>query len=448
MKKLEKLKKITALLKNHGFDEIKWYISHKKQSQINLKYDTITEERCSNDWMYMLEVGYEGKRGCVYLSQPEVTEKMIEEMKEAALLWGREFIPLELEQKECITSFHDHWEKEEGKERILRKLQEACQSAKQVDESIRISKCSYETVEEGIYLLDDQVEGFHETTGYHCFQTGIIAENEIGRDISSGCQYGADLESMDFVHCIREAAFYAIDRIGGEPIPSGSYPVILHGTVMAELLEAYLSSFYGRNILDKRSAICEKTGCQIAADSIILVEDPVYEGGRSTRTLDDEGVPVQMKYLIKDGIFTSALWNQQSAKEVGKRSTGNGFRGSVRSDVTTGVTNIILTSGPTAKMELTDMIKKVENGLFVTGVDGIFAGANTETGAFSLIAKGRVIRDGKEEEPFCEVTIAGNFFDMLMHMTMMAMDEICTEPCNASVAASSVFVGNLTISGR
>ena len=80
-------------------------------------------------------------------------------------------------------------------------------------------------------------------------------------------------------------------------------------------------------------------------------------------------------------------------------------------------------------------------------VDGVFAGINVMTGTFSLIVKGRKIENGRETDAFCQVTIAGNFFDMLGQIQGIANDYISTYPDCASVIAPSVYVGELAVSG-
>ena len=80
-------------------------------------------------------------------------------------------------------------------------------------------------------------------------------------------------------------------------------------------------------------------------------------------------------------------------------------------------------------------------------VDGVFAGINVMTGTFSLIVKGRKIENGQETDAFCQVTIAGNFFDMLGQIQGIANDYISTYPDCASVIAPSVYVGELAVSG-
>ena len=116
-----------------------------------------------------------------------------------------------------------------------------------------------------------------------------------------------------------------------------------------------------------------------------------------------------------------------------------------------GITNVILQSEcdlvEKTESSILDLKKKMCHGILVTDVDGVFAGINVMTGTFSLIVKGRKIENGRETDAFCQVTIAGNFFDMLGQIQGIANDYISTYPDCARVIAPSVYVGELAVSG-
>ena len=47
-------------------------------------------------------------------------------------------------------------------------------------------------------------------------------------------------------------------------------------------------------------------------------------------------------------------------------------------------------------MSLKNLKQNMGNGLYIVSCDGMFAGANTVSGDFSLISKGYLLEDGKE----------------------------------------------------
>ena len=98
--------------------------------------------------------------------------------------------------------------------------------------------------------------------------------------------------------------------------------------------------------------------------------------GRVCRRIDDEGIPVKEKYLIKEGTFKTQLVNKELAKKLKIEPTGNGFKQSPKSDVEIGITNVILQSecdlGEKTESSILDLKKKMCHGILVTDVDGVF----------------------------------------------------------------------------
>ena len=152
------------------------------------------------------------------------------------------------------------------------------------------------------------------------------------------------------------------------------------------------------------------------------------------------------KYLVRNGLLEQPLFNRKSAGEQGKKSTGNGFKPDLQSDIDTGVTNIRLEAGTEAG-DLPELLWELGEGLLVTTVDGVFAGTNVKDGSFSLIAGGRIVKDGKTGGAFRQVTIAGNFFEMLKNTRAAGRDYAATTPDCACVLAPSLLAGELVISG-
>ena len=87
-------------------------------------------------------------------------------------------------------------------------------------------------------------------------------------------------------------------------------------------------------------------------------------------------------------------------------------------------------------------------GLLITGVSGVFAGAKPNSGDFSLISSGYLVEGGKRCRAVNQITIAGNFFDMLKQVKAMGNDEYWMIAPNGNVRTPSVYVAALAISGK
>lgn len=326
-------------------------------------------------------------------------------------------------------------------------LLEAEREAYSVCKTALLETCCYEQIEKKVSVVSETGEVlFCDSTGCRCLRAAAMSKKDENTEYAAFCKYGNSLLDIEPKQLFRETAEEAADRLCGEPLASGSYQVILKNTVMAELLEAYLPAFYGENDKEAKSCLYGKKGKSVASCKLSVCEKPFAEGGRVTRRIDDEGTKVREKFLIKNGKLTSLLYSSESAREAGEVSTGNGFTDG-GNGIGTGVTNIFLEADADIAEDTEEMLARLENGIFVTAVDGIFAGTDIKTGAFSLIAKGKRIKAGKVAGAFREVAVSGNFFTLLKEVKGVGKVYMQTPPDCESVAAPDVRAGSITVSG-
>ena len=62
------------------------------------------------------------------------------------------------------------------------------------------------------------------------------------------------------------------------------------------------------------------------------------------------------------------------------------------------------------------LISMMRDGLYVTELKGLHAGADAVTGDFSIESAGFIVKDGKLANAVKGFTIAGNFFDLLKNI--------------------------------
>ena len=73
-------------------------------------------------------------------------------------------------------------------------------------------------------------------------------------------------------------------------------------------------------------------------------------------------------------------------------------------------------------MEFENLLLDVDNGLLITDVAGLHSGANSISGDFSLAAEGFLIENGKITTPIEQITIAGNFYNLLSDIKEIGND--------------------------
>ena len=111
--------------------------------------------------------------------------------------------------------------------------------------------------------------------------------------------------------------------------------------------------------------------------------------------------------------------NLKTAKKDGVKTTGNAFKGGLASPVKVNSTNLYIDKGSRSFDEL---IEHVQEGLYITNLEGMHAGANSITGDFSLAAQGKLIENGELSRGVKQITVAGNFFDLLKDIEEVGAD--------------------------
>lgn len=241
----------------------------------------------------------------------------------------------------------------------------------------------------------------------------------------------------------RQAARDAAGMLEATSYPTGRSPVVLDSRVVCELLDAFLPAFFAKNVRDRTSALAGKLGERIAGDLTVLEEDPFLPEGLCRRRFDDEGVPTTAKTLLSGGILRTYLCDRQSAGWCGLPPGGNGFR-TGGAEVCAGYTNLILRPGEMSQAEL---LAEMGSGLLITGVNGVFAGANYSSGDFSLLSRGYRVEGGRICGGVNQITIAGNFFELLRQTKAVGNDGAWIRSGVGGLLAPSVYAASLAVSG-
>ena len=197
----------------------------------------------------------------------------------------------------------------------------------------------------------------------------------------------------------------ALSKLGAEPVDSGKYNIIIASGALRDLLETYADVFSARSAYLKTSLLAGKEGQEVASPLVTLVDDPFYPGKFLHCPFDGEGVAVYAKNVIEKGQLKTLLYNRMYAKLMDRQTTGNAADA-----------KFIEPKGLYfAPGELTaeQLLAKLGNGLYITALNGLHAGANVQSGDFSLQAEGYLVEGGKKTRPVKNITIADNFFQML-----------------------------------
>lgn len=256
----------------------------------------------------------------------------------------------------------------------------------------------------------------------------MAVEFHIGRDFS---KFKAEQIARN---CVKKS----IDLLGGEILPSGTYPVVFNNEMMTAMLGTFSGLFSAKNVQEGKSLLKDKLGKTIADSQVTLIDDALHPAGYSTRAFDSEGYPSQKTILIDSGVLNSYLHNTITARKDNRHSTGNATR-SYKGTLQISPSNLYLVPGSTPAQ---DLFARHQRAVEIVALQGMHSGANIISGDFSLSAEGFLWENGKRLHSLKQFTVSGNILQLLQNVQAVADD--FKFDIN-SVGAPSVLVAELNL---
>ncbi|MBQ7344291.1 MAG: TldD/PmbA family protein [Clostridia bacterium] len=251
-----------------------------------------------------------------------------------------------------------------------------------------------------------------------CGINALIGEAVVGVGEENQQDYSfKNLTGEDTVaEVVDEAVGEALAKIGAGSVDSGKYNVVISGNQMRSLLSVFSSAFSAKAVLDGMSRLKGQEGEKIAADIVTITDDPQREGNAVGTTFDAEGVATHRKAVVEGGVLKTFLHNRETALAMGKETTANASKAGYSSPIGVRPYSFAIEPGDKSQDELFAM---VGNGIYITEINGLHAGANPVSGDFSLQSAGFLIKDGKKAEAVKGFTVAGNFFELLKSISAL-----------------------------
>lgn len=440
----EYIKEFTKAARDSGIGRLKYYMEESDTRTVSVYKGEIEKLERSEQRLLFIEGEVDGFSGSVFVEnfQPELRAEHIRLIRESALEGMRRFVSWNLPD--------------------LPDLPEVEQSPLALPQlADRLS-----AAEKAAYAQDRRVDQVNGCTIMEKRGT-VTLENESGRSVTdriSGGRFYIELTARegefarvgerslpfqwgkypDLVELARQTAADTAAKLDAASYRTGTSPVILDSRVVCELLNAFLPSFFAKNVQNHMSVLEGRLGERVAGACITLEEEPQLPGGLCRRRFDDEGVPTSAKTILSAGVLKTYLYNRQSAFQAGRAPGGNGFKPGYGEEPSTGYTNIMLRCGESSGEKL---LEEMGDGLLINGVSGVFAGAHPASGEFSLIAQGYKVSRGELCGSVSQITIAGNFFELLQHVQSIGCDTGWMQTAAGCVCAPSLYVSALAVSG-
>jgi PmbA protein len=206
---------------------------------------------------------------------------------------------------------------------------------------------------------------------------------------------------------VDEAWERCVGLLHGKPVASGHYDVIFDRECQVDLFHTFTMMFSGQSAKDGVNPMRDKVGAVIADEKLRLSDDPLITEGFGYSMFDSEGTPTRKLPLIHDGRLETLIHNSATAAHFGLATTGHAYRGT-KSRLGVGLHQLTIDPGSSGPDEL-----GAGEYLEITDLTGLHSGANAASGQFSFGAAGYLCRDSKRVQPVRQITVAGNFYQML-----------------------------------
>lgn len=276
------------------------------------------------------------------------------------------------------------------------------------------------------------------------------------KTVSRSFRMGAEMLTDSIIEELADAAVEGLDeRFEARRPKGGEMPVVMAAGASGILLHEAMGHAFEADFNRKgQSIFAGKIGKRVARRGINILDDATIPGNRGSLNYDDEGVPGQKTYMVRDGILESYLHDRISASYFGVPPTGNGRRESFRYNPIPRMRCTYMESGTDGSLQ--DIIGSVRKGIFVKE----FSNGQVKIGEgdFTFYVKaGWTIENGRLDMPVKDINIIGNGPEALADITAVAADLrvddgtwTCGKEQSAPVSCGipSVLVGKLTVGGE
>ena len=285
---------------------------------------------------------------------------------------------------------------------------------------------------------------------------GAIAKGEEGvvRQGFESINSRADFDALVGIEeRVLGAAKRAINQLEAKSVKGGQYSVILDPYLAGVFIHEAFGHLSEADFVYENPRMQEllTLGKPLGIEQLNVIDDATLPDLPGTMKYDDEGVPGQRKYLIKDGVLNQRLHSLETAGKMDEKPTGNARAIRASYPPIVRMTNTAIEPGETP---FADMVKDIDEGVYAVRMLG--GQTNGEMFTFAA-AEGYMIRNGEIAEPVSDVTLSGNVFQTLKDIEAIGNDTIYTNggcgkggqmPLAVSVGGPHVKIKNVVVGGR
>lgn len=427
--------------KKAGFEEFQIQYSDRESLSINIYEGDVEKYNLTQSFSLNFKGMLNGKLGHSYteILDNDAIDLLIKSAKDAALC-------VECEDEQFIYEGDEHYSEVKTHSDALVKIdpsdlinialsmEEECRKYNENVKNFSTCAIGYSNSTSGI-INSKGLDLKNKENYLTAYVIPIVTIDEEKKD-GMGYTIAWDIKDVNPKEIAKQGVEDALSKFGAKSIPSGKYKVIINNEAMSSLLSTFSSIFDSESAQKGLSLLAGKEGNKIASDKLTIIDNPLIDFGLGSAPFDSEGVSTYKKCIIENGKLNTLMYNLKTANKAGTKSTGNGFGGGCSP------TNFFIENGDKPLSEIENI---VSNGLVVTDLAGLHSGANAVTGDFSLSAKGYFIENGIKMFPVEQITLSGNFFDLLNDINEIGND---LKFPMSNIGSPSIYINELSIAGK
>lgn len=439
-------KKIIQEALAQGFTDCEVFYLGGESFEVLLMEGEVSNYENSSEAGISFRGTYEGRTGYAFSErvEEEAIAYIIDAAKENAMLMSQEERE-DLFAGEEYSEFHGYYPEleqicVEKRIQLAKRMEEAALNG--AENVASLDYCVLGIAKREVAIANSLGLDISYTKNFASGYVSAIAKH--GEETKTGSAFwkGTNWADFDPEETGKKAARRGAALLGAGSVDSGVYAAVLDGKAMTSLLSSFSSVFFAEAVQKGFSLLKGRVGESIAASCVTLRDDALLEGGYASAPFDSEGVAGKNKEVIENGLLKTFLYNRKSAKKEGAISTGNGFKAGLTAPVKTACTNFYIQKGT---QSLEDLLKTMGNGLYITDFMGLHAGTNAISGDFSLSAEGFLVTEGVIGKSVEQITIAGNFYTLLLDVLAVGDDLYFAASGKGS---PSVLIKNIAVAGK
>jgi TldD protein len=217
---------------------------------------------------------------------------------------------------------------------------------------------------------------------------------------------------------VKEMARNAVNMLSAPHAKGGEYTVVLDPILAGVFIHEAFGHLSEADHVYENPQLREimTLGKRFGGHDLNVVDGAAVPGLRGSYKYDDEGIPAEKTFLIREGILTGRLHSRETAARMNEKLSGNARAISYRFPPIVRMTNTYIEPRAVA---FDDMISGIKEGVYVKN----WYGGTTSMEMFTFSAgEAYMIRNGKIAETLRPVVLTGNVFTTLKNIDAIGND--------------------------